>query len=127
VSQYIPSINEGFIPEDGGWTASDSEPVLLLSVPQLSEIIDKKWSSLSYAWLFDKSKDAYIFCFQLNKKEEFALLFEAQFAGQLLLEKEAYETFSVAITDVPFEQLKEDSPYLYIQNVQINRQPIAGW
>jgi hypothetical protein len=127
MQQYIPNIQEGYIPEDGGWTTSGEGPTLLLSIPKLTTIMGKKWNKHSYAWLYDKKQDTYIFCFQFDGKEEYAILFQADFAGRLLLEKEAYEPFTIAITDLPFEELSDESSYVIINEVQITRQPIAGW
>jgi hypothetical protein len=127
LQQYIPSIKEGYIPEDGGWTTSGEGATLLLSIPELTNIIEKKWDKHSYAWLYDKKQDAYIFCFQFDGTDEYAILFQADFAGRLLLEKEAYEPFTIAITDLPFERLTEHSKYVIINSVAITRQPIAGW
>ncbi|WP_142296515.1 hypothetical protein [Lottiidibacillus patelloidae] len=127
MQQYIPSIKEGFIPEDGGWTTSGQGNTMLLSIPQLKAKINQKLDKYSYAWLYDKKQDAYIFCFQLDGKEEYAILFQAEYAGKLLLEQEAYERFTVAITDLPFGHLTEQSNYLIINEVEITRQPIAGW
>jgi hypothetical protein len=126
-STYEPTISEGIFPEDAGWTSDGDETVLLLSVPELSSLIGRDVQHYSYAWLFDKQLDAYILCFQLNSQDEYAIIFKADHAGRLLLEKEAYESFTIAITSVPFEDLKETSSYFMLKNIHITRQPIASW
>jgi hypothetical protein len=125
--QYEPSISEGYAPEDAGWTSSGQEPILLLSVPELEQIIGKSYRSFSYAWLYDKANDAYILCFQIDKNEEYAIFFAGTHAGQLLMEKEAYESFTIAITNLPFEGLTDESKYFMLHQIELERHPLASW
>jgi hypothetical protein len=127
MSTYHPSISEGFVPEDGGWTKDGGKDVLLLSVPELKESVALQIKSLDYAWLFDQTNDAYILCFRLNRESEYAIIFHSKHAGRLLLDAEAYETFNVAITSQSFEHIHDETPYLYLPNITVSRQAVAGW
>ncbi|MFZ3589375.1 hypothetical protein ACOI1C_08865 [Bacillus sp. DJP31] len=126
MSQYMPTINEGFYPLDAGWTEDQDESILILCVPELQDIVQEKIESYDYTWLFESSIDAYIFCFRLENKE-FALVFQFKHAGKLLLEPDAYETFSMAITSTNFQSMTENTPYLLLPHISLNRQPVAGW
>ncbi len=126
MSQYIPKINEGFYPLDAGWTEEQGQSILLLCVPELEDIVHKKIESFDYAWLFESSINAYIFCFRIDQ-EEYAILFQFEHAGKFLLDPEAYESFGVAITSTEFHNIAENTPYLLLQPINLNRQPLAGW
>ncbi len=126
MNNYNPTIDVGFYPLDAGWTEEKNDSILLLCVPELDNIIQMKIVSFDFAWLFDSVIDAYIFCFQIEN-QEFAIVFQFKHAGKLLLEREAYETFSIAITSTEFQVMKEETPYLYLTNITLNRQPVAGW
>ncbi|MFD1739271.1 hypothetical protein ACFSCX_22580 [Bacillus salitolerans] len=126
-NSYKPNISEGFYPHDAGWTEAGTEATLLVSVPELTGVTSMKVNQFDYAWLFDPAINAYIFCFQINSKAEHAVIFQFEHAGRLLLETEAYERFSIAITSEEFKHIKEETPYLFFENISINRQPLAGW
>lgn len=127
MNEYIPTVTEGYYPHDAGWTVGeDSQSILLLSIPELEKLTHEVITSFDYAWLFDASINAYIFCFRLME-EEYAVIFQFNHAGKFLLEREAYEPFSIAITGVEFTEMTEHTPYLLLQTVQLNRQPVAGW
>lgn len=124
---YTPSISQGVYPEDAGWTNEGNTTVLLLSVPLLTEVLSYQIDTFDYAWLYDGDLDAYIFCFRLDNKKEFAIIFHKDHAGKLLKEKESEEEFSLVITDQPFKGLSEDTPYVTLSNISFVRQTIAGW
>src|SRR5690606_26977257 len=100
---------------------------LLLSTPMLSKIIDKKFAKFDYTWLYNKELEAYIFCFRIQNEDEYAIIFHREHAGRLLLEKEAYGEFTLIITDLPFDQLNENSPLLRLPKISLDRQSSAGW
>lgn len=125
--EYKPTISEGHYPEDGGWTQDEHGSVLLLSIPTSSEFLNEKVSTFDYAWLYSKEIDAYIFCFRLPSGMEFGVIFHANHAGRLLLDAQAYEAFTITITDKPFNELTIDSQFISFPNIFINRQSIAGW
>ncbi|MCA1032414.1 hypothetical protein LCL95_15370 [Bacillus timonensis] len=124
---YRPSIEEGYVPEDAGWIKNGEENVLLLSIPGLSSIIHQKVETFDYTWLYQKDMDAYIFCFRLSNGIEKAIIFQQEFAGKMLLKSEAYDVFSVAVIKQSFQDVSDDSEYLYLPAVTISRQSIAGW
>jgi hypothetical protein len=125
--EYKPAISEGHNPEDGGWTEDGYGNVLLLSIPTSSEFLNEKVSTFDYAWLYSKEIDAYIFCFRLPSGMEFGVIFHANHAGKLLLDAQAYDKFTITITDKPFNAITEDSNYISFRDIVINRQSIAGW
>lgn len=125
--EYQPQVTEGYHPEDGGWTKLE-QPVLLLSLPVFAdEWIHQDVKAYDYAWLFDKQQNSYIFCFRLHSGVEKAILFQANYAGRLLLEPEAYQKFTIAITNQDFNQLTDESDYLLLENIELARQSVAGW
>ncbi|MBM7660470.1 hypothetical protein JOC85_001242 [Bacillus mesophilus] len=127
MSQYIPTVNEGIYPQDAGWTEDEQQQsILLLSIPELVGLANQVITKFDYAWLFDSSINAYIFCFRVNEKE-YAVIFQFNHAGKFLLEREAYESFSIAITGVEFSVMTEHTPYALFQPITLNRQPVAGW
>jgi hypothetical protein len=124
--EYVPEITEGVYPEDGGWTTDQSGNVLLLSVPLLSSIIHTTVTSFDYTWLYDKAINAYIFCFKINAEKEYAVIFQNEHAGQLLITEEAADEFSIALTAFPFEELTDESTYLYLPKIILNRHTTTG-
>lgn len=121
--KYEPTVTEGQYPEDGGWT----ENILLLSIPKFHDVIQVEVEKFDYAWLYNKEVDAYIFCFRFSNEAERAIIFHVKHAGQLLMEPQAFETFSIAITSKAFEEMTDDTPYLYLPDIRLTRQSIAGW
>lgn len=124
---YSPNITEAHHPEDGGWTIDGGIPVLLLSIPSLGDLIPTKINKYSYAWLYEKEMDAYIFCARINNKDEFGVLFPREEAGRLLLEADAYGEFNVVICKEAFEHLEDDTPFNAFSNISLNRSVLAGW
>ncbi|MCH1625371.1 hypothetical protein [Fredinandcohnia quinoae] len=127
MSNYTPSVTEGIYPEDAGWTVEKGNNVLLLSIPVLTEIMTYHIYTFDYTWLYHEELDAYIFCFRLQNDKEFAILFQKDHAGMLLMEGEAYEEFTLVITDQDFKKLNDDSKYITLSNISLDRQKIAGW
>lgn len=125
--EYIPTLTEGHYPENAGWTEDEFGNVLLLSIPSVSDLLDEGMETYDYAWLFNKELDAYIFCFKLSSGREFGVIFEAGHAGRLLLDPQAYEAFTITITNLAFEDVTEESEYLTFSNITLSRQTIAGW
>ncbi|WP_246941371.1 hypothetical protein [Bacillus pinisoli] len=123
---YIPTVNEGHYPHDAGWTEENNQSILLLSIPELKNIAHQVITVFDYAWLFDRNLNAYIFCFRIEE-EEHAIIFQFTHAGKLLMEKEAYDSFAIAITGAEFSEMTEHTPYLLLPSIQLNRQPVAGW
>jgi len=124
---YSPNITEAHLPVDGGWTIDAGIPVLLLSTPSLGDLIPTRIDKYSYAWLYEKEMDAYIFCVQINNRDEFGLLFSREEAGQLLLDADAYGEFTVVICEEAFDQLEEDTPFLTFPKISLTRSVQAGW
>lgn len=124
---YKPSIKEGVYPDDAGWTQDGSKNILLLSIPMLSHVIRQTVTKFDYAWLYNKEIDAYIFCFKLSNGQEYAIFFQVDHAGRLLMDQNAYEEFSIVLTDKAFNVLTEDSEFITLSNIRLVRQPIAGW
>lgn len=127
MSNYTPTVTKGIYPEDAGWTEDGRNKVLLLSIPMLTEIMKIKIYTFDYTWLYDKELDAYIFCFRLQDDQEFAVLFQKEHAGILLMKSEANNEFTVVITDQPFNDLTEESRFISLPNILLERQKIAGW
>ncbi|NMH75102.1 hypothetical protein HF078_18655 [Bacillus sp. RO2] len=124
---YSPNLSEAHIPYDGGWTEENETPVLLLSVPTLPLKMNTKIHKFSYTWLFEKEMNAYVLCIRLNNQEEFGLIFSQKEAGVLLLDKEAYDEFTVVVTKEDLENLKDDTPYLSFPKISLSRSLLAGW
>ncbi|MFT4414932.1 hypothetical protein ACLM5H_13815 [Fredinandcohnia humi] len=124
---YRPTITQGIYPEDAGWTSENQTNILLISAPLLSEILSFTTDPFDYAWLYDEELDAYIFCFRLQNQQEYAILFQKEHAGRLLIEQVAYEEFSIVLTDQPFEMIKEETPHVTLSKISLKRQTIAGW
>lgn len=125
--KYYPTVTEAVLPDDGGWTNAGDRVVLLLSLSSFSELIHMSFETYDYAWLYDPEKDSYLFCFKLDNGEERAISFSKEYAGRLLQDKEADGLFDIAITSLPFEELQEDSDYLYLPDIRLDRHPEAGW
>lgn len=124
---YSPNITEAHLPVDGGWTIDDGIPVLLLSIPSLGNLIPTRIDKYSYAWLYEKEMDAYIFCVQINNHDEFGILFSRDEAGQLLLDADAYGEFTVVLCKEAFDQLEEETPFLNFPKISLTRSVLAGW
>ena len=124
---YSPKITEAHHPADGGWTEENGIPVLLLSTPSLENLIPTRIDKYSYAWLYEKEMDAYIFCVQINNRDEFGILFSREEAGQLLLDADAYGEFTVVMCKEAFDQLEEDTPSLILSKISLTRSVLAGW
>lgn len=124
--EYNPTITEGYYPEDAGWSLDESSPILLLYLPELSKILGQKFHSFDFAWLYNESLNAYIFCFKINN-QEYAIIFERDHAGMLLLESEAEDSFAIAITDIPFEEINENTNYLLLPNIHLKRHIKENW
>jgi hypothetical protein len=124
---YIPNISEAHIPNDGGWTEDSGVPVLLLSIPSLESFIPISVDKYSYTWLYEKELDAYVLCVQINKNEEFGILFSQQEAGQLLLDADAYGEFTVVICKEALEEIEDSTTYLSFAKNSLSRSVHAGW
>jgi hypothetical protein len=124
---YSPKISEAHIPFDGGWTEENGSAVLLLSVPTFPLHIPTVIHTFSYTWLYETDMNAYVLCMQLNKKEEFGLLFAQNEAGQLLLDMDAYGEFSLVITKESLEKIDDATPYLSFPKISLTRSIKAGW
>ncbi|WP_078379338.1 hypothetical protein [Sutcliffiella halmapala] len=124
---YSPNITEAHIPHDGGWTEDNGVPVLLLSIPSIESVIPLKIQRYSYTWLYEGELDAYILCVQINKKEEFGVVFSQQEAGQLLLDALAYEEFTIVICKEPIEEIDDHTAYLSLPKISLIRSVQAGW
>ncbi|CAG9622153.1 hypothetical protein [Sutcliffiella rhizosphaerae] len=124
---YSPNIDEAHIPYDGGWTEDKGLTVLLLSIPTLPIDTNTKIVSFSYTWLFEKEMNAYVLCIQLNKDDEFGILFSQGEAGQLLLDADAYGEFTLAIFKETLEEITDNTPYLSFPKIILNRNIQAGW
>ncbi|MBU8905276.1 hypothetical protein [Desertibacillus haloalkaliphilus] len=126
-NQYEPTVSEAVFPSDGGWTMDGDKHVLLLSIPEFSEVINHSFESYRYAWLYDKENDAYIFCFQFDDGFERAVLFQREHAGILLTEAAAYEMFTIVISDQAFDKIDEQTVLLELPQIKITRMMSAGW
>lgn len=125
--RYIPQIREASIPEDGRWAELDNNPVLLLSIPEWNDVVNKPSEGHQYVWMYDRAEDAYLFCFRLSNQVERAIAFPREHAGMLLTDERAYQTFSILITSESLENIHARSPLLLLRNVQLKRHPKAGW
>jgi hypothetical protein len=126
--RYIPQVQEAVIPEDGGWAEliEDRSPVLILSVPEWKEEVDRSAADFSYAWLYDRANDAYLFCFRLEQGREYAIAFAREHAGMLLADERAHQPFSLLITAHSLEA-DDLRPCLLFRHVSLKRHPQAGW
>ncbi|AST92924.1 MULTISPECIES: hypothetical protein [Sutcliffiella] len=118
---------EGFVPEDGGWTQSKGDKVLLLSVPTLQKYIEVSVKKFSYKWLYNRELTSYILDLTFNDEHNIPLIFPQTHAGQLLLDADAYEEFSIAIIASPLEKMEDDTAYLYFPKINLKRSIHAKW
>lgn len=128
-ARYIPQVREAAIPEDGGWTELrvDGTDTLVLSIPEWSQNVKQSVEGYEYVWMYDRSNDAYLFCFRLKEKQEYAIAFPREHAGILLKDKRAYEPFNLLITSQPLSDSDSLSPCFLFRNVELKRHPQAGW
>ncbi len=124
---YSPNISEAHIPYDGGWTEEIGTPVLLLSVPTIPIEMTTNIHKFSYMWLYEKEMDAYVLCVLLNNQEEFGLIFSQKEAGQLLLDSDAYEEFTLVITKEQLDHLTDNTLHLSFPKISLTRSLQAGW
>jgi len=125
--RYIPRVQEAAIPEDGAWAELGNENVLVLSIPEWEEVVERTYKGYRYAWLYDREKKTYIFCFRLEDGTEQAVAFPKDHAGLLLQDGRAYEPFSILITSRPLAEADDDTPSLLLRKVRLRRHPEAGW
>lgn len=126
--RYIPKVTEAAIPVDGGWTEIENEDVLVLSIPDWKEIVGTPITkSFRYVWMYDRSEDAYLLCFQINDEIERAIAFAREHAGKLLTNKRAYQPFSILITSESLEHAHSRTPFLFLPRIRLKRHPKAGW
>ena len=118
---------DAHIPEDGGWTEENGNPILLLSIPSLKNYIDKTIYKFSYKWVYDLEEKAYVLIIELNKVDTFAIIFHEQHAGQLLLDVDAYNEFIIYVTSELIEVIDENTNYLTLPKVKLTRNVLAGW
>ncbi len=122
--QFKPSLTEAYIPEDGGWTSFNGINVLLLSIPQIDQLVRIQNKGYSYVWLYDKEMDGHIFCFKLNSGEERAVLFKNENAGRLLLKEEAKDLFHIAVASTKLEEINDDTFLLWLPSVEFTPRPL---
>lgn len=125
--RYIPQIREASIPEDGGWAELENHPVLLLSIPEWTDIVNQSAEGYQYVWMYDRAEDAYLFCFRLNNQMERAIAFPKEHAGLLLQDERSYQPFSILVTAESLAEVHDESPLLLLQQVELKRHPKAGW
>src|SRR5690606_36934412 len=125
--RYIPRVQEAAIPEDGAWAELGNENVLVLSIPEWGDVVERPSRGYRYAWLYDREKRTYIFCFRLEDGTEKAIAFPKDHAGLLLQDGRAYEPFSFLITSRPLAEADDVSPSLLLRKVKLVRHPEAGW
>lgn len=126
--RYIPQIREAVIPEDGGWAelGEADRPVLVLSVPEWADELKQSEEGFEYVWLYDRSNDAYLFCFRLDKNREYSIAFAREHAGLLLKDKRSCEAFHLLVTARPLTE-QDLNPCFLFRNVELKRHPQAGW
>ncbi|MDR6225743.1 hypothetical protein [Desmospora profundinema] len=127
MEKYVPHVREAAIPEDGGWAELSGEQVLILSVPEWEELVDRSAEGYRYVWMYDRKADAYIFCFRLEDGTERALAFAKDHGGLLLADERARGSFSLLVTARPLEDVKDETPMLLLQGITLKRHPKAGW
>ncbi|GGE03601.1 hypothetical protein GCM10011571_00560 [Marinithermofilum abyssi] len=125
--RYVPQVTAASIPEDGGWVELSGENVLILSIPEWKEVVEKSAKGYRYVWMYDREGDAYIFCFRLADGTERAVAFAKEHAGVMLQDGRAFDTFAFLITTEELNEVKEDTPMLLLQKVRLKRHPQAGW
>lgn len=124
---YHPTVREVVHPTDGGWTKERGSNVLLLQIPEFKAHTGEIVQSFDYAWLYDSTLKAYIFCFKLSDGTEKAVIFEANHAGLLLTDLQSYETFALAITHQSLERLDDQTSMLFLPGIDLHRSLTAGW
>lgn len=127
-SRYIPQVREAVIPEDGGWAeiGEDDTAALVLSVPEWSDQLLQSEEGFEYVWLYDRSNDAYLFCFRLDENREYSIAFAREHAGLLLKDKRASKSFNLLVTARSLTEQNLNPCFLF-QNVELKRHPRAGW
>lgn len=127
--RYIPQVREAAIPEDGGWTKLQAEeaPVLVLSVPEWSDELNQSVEGFEYTWMYDRANNAYLFCFRLDQRKEYAIAFAKEHAGILLTDDRAHGKFSLLITAHLLQGAHDLKPCFLFQDVSLKRHPQAGW
>ncbi|MDX5475504.1 MAG: hypothetical protein LPK00_08190 [Bacillaceae bacterium] len=118
---------DAHIPEDGGWSEENGQSILLLSIPSLKNYLDKKVHKFSYKWVYDREEKAYVLILEVNKVDEFAIMFHEQHAGQLLLDADAYNEFILYVTSELIEEIDEKTSYLIFPKIKLTRNVLAGW
>lgn len=121
---YIPKVQEGIYPSDGGWLEEEGKnPTLVLVVPEFGHFVHMPVPKFDYAWLQNQELNAYIFCFRIQgvHQIEKAIIFHEDHAGLLLKEPYAHQAFDILITSVPLDEVKDDTKYLYLPNITIKR------
>jgi hypothetical protein len=128
-SRYIPQVTEAAIPEDGGWTElrADGTDTLVLSIPEWAGDVKQSEEADEYVWMYDRGNDAYLFCFRLKGKREYAVAFPREHAGILLKDKRAYAPFHLLITSQPLSDSDSLDPCFLFRNIELKRHPQAGW
>lgn len=125
--RYIPRVQEAAVPEEGAWAVLKNENVLVLSIPEWEKVVRRSSRGFRYAWLYERQKRTYIFCFRLQDGTEQAVAFPKDHAGVLLQDGRAYDPFSILITSRPLTEADGDSPSLLLRKVRLKRHPEAGW
>ncbi|MBD1372547.1 hypothetical protein IC620_09290 [Hazenella sp. IB182357] len=125
--RYVPQIREAHIPEDGVWAEIDASPVLILSIPEWSAIINEHTKGFKYVWMFDRTEDGYIFCFHLESGIEKAIAFPKEHAGILLMNDYTNSSFAIIITDQELKDISDEATGLLLRDVYLKRHPHAGW
>ncbi|WP_078555561.1 hypothetical protein [Bacillus alkalicellulosilyticus] len=117
---------EGYEPDDGGWTKHQDKNILLLYLPQFKKEVTIDFQDYQYQWLYEKSSASYLFCFSIDDKEK-VIVFQRDFAGRLVTEKEAYQPFDIVVTAIPFDKITDETKMLHLQDITMNRAIEAGW
>ncbi|MCS1352170.1 hypothetical protein [Mechercharimyces sp. CAU 1602] len=126
--RYVPQVNEAYVPEDGAWAELSEENVLILSMPEWKEELDWNADGYEFAWLYDHGADAYLFCFRLPDKTEWAIVFPKDHAGQLLRDGRAYESFCLLLLAGEIKDLEQNQTrMMLLRDISLKRHPQAGW
>jgi hypothetical protein len=127
MKRYIPRINQASVPEEGKWALLETEPVLMLSVPEWGSEIHQSAEGIHHTWMYDRLNDAYLFCFRLPPRKEFAVAFPREHAGRLLRDERADHLFSLLITAKSLEGTADLRPCWLFRRIRLKRHPQAGW
>jgi hypothetical protein len=130
IEKYIPNVQDGLYPNDGGWIEEEqAKPSLVLSVPEFQHFINVPIPKFDYAWLYNQELNAYIFCFRIQglQQIEKAIIFHEEHAGLLIKDENANKPFDLFITSEQLEEMDEDTTYLHFPNIAITRHPAASW